>query len=96
MFDMLKLSTYHPSIDPSWWHKLVRSGLVIMNQQLVESLAQIITSLSSDDRELLEAKIKKSGINEQALPSRNRRIPGQDQGQVIHDDFKDPLPSEVW
>jgi|GEM_PF-4976328 len=67
-----------------------------MNQQLVESLAQIITSLSIDDRELLEAKIKKAGIKEQVLTSRDRRIPGQDRGLVIiHNDFEDPLPSDI-
>jgi hypothetical protein len=36
-----------------------------MNQRLVESLAQIILSLSNEERQLLESKIQKSGISQQ-------------------------------
>lgn len=64
-----------------------------MNQKLVESLAQIITSLSADDRMLLETKVS-SLIG--ASPSKERRTSGQDRGLVIiHDDFEAPLSDEL-
>lgn len=43
-----------------------------MNQKLVESLAQIILSLSYEERQLLERKIQKTSIAPQAQELRER------------------------
>ena len=43
-----------------------------MNQKLVESLAQIIRSLSDEERQLLESKIQKSDTSQQTTDLEDR------------------------
>jgi hypothetical protein len=43
-----------------------------MNQKLVESLAQIILSLSEDERQLLENKVQKASVSQQIMDLERR------------------------
>ncbi len=58
-----------------------------MNQKLVESLAQIILSLSDEERQLLEMKIQKNSLQNQ-LADLDRRLKSFEQ--------KYQMPSESF
>lgn len=58
-----------------------------MNQKLVESLAQIILSLSDEERQLLESKIRKPEISEQVADLEDRLKRFEAKYQIPSKDF---------
>lgn len=58
-----------------------------MNQKLVESLAQIILSLSDEERHLLESKVEKYVISDPENPLEARLKGFEDKYQMTSEDF---------
>ncbi len=58
-----------------------------MNQKLVESLAQIVLSLSDEERQLLEGKIRKSEISQQVTDLEDRLKRFEEKYQIPSKDF---------
>ena len=58
-----------------------------MNQKLVESIAQIILSLSDEERKLLENKIRKSEISQQMADLEDHLKRFEEKYQIPSKDF---------
>ena len=58
-----------------------------MNQKLVESLAQIILSLSDEERQLLENKIRKPEISQQTADLEAYLKRFEEKYQILSKDF---------
>jgi hypothetical protein len=58
-----------------------------MNQKLVESLAQIILSLSDEERQFLESKIRKPVVSKQITDLEDRLKRFEEKYQILSKDF---------
>ncbi len=58
-----------------------------MNQKLVESLAQIILSLSEDERQLLESKVQKTSVSQQVIDLEHRLKRFEEKYHMSSEDF---------
>jgi hypothetical protein len=58
-----------------------------MNQRLVESLAQIILSLSEEEQQLLESKVQKSAISQQVTDLEHRLKSFEEKYQMPSEHF---------
>lgn len=58
-----------------------------MNQKLVESLAQIILSLSDEERQLLESRIQKPELSQQVIDLEARLKRFEEKYQIASKDF---------
>ncbi len=67
-----------------------------MNSQLIEALAQIINTLSPEEKIVLEKKITSQSLDSVSFESNQMRPSGLCEGEfIVPDDFDDPLPEEI-